>query len=121
MHRQSQNAAGIRYNIALKKCRPTYVSNELTDYICNFLRSHIMVVTGEERDLLCGVMIEYNDIGEHVPELLLDLLSLLLQMLLWLGLRWVVIVRREVVVQIHLNRSRRCVKRRWLTQQNCGA
>ena len=80
-----------------------------------------MVVTGKERNLLCGIIVKENDIGEHVPELLLDLLSLLLQMLLWLGLRWVVIVRREVVVQIHLNRSRRCVKRRWLTQQNCGA
>ena len=74
-----------------------------------------MVVTGEERDLLGGVVIEDNNIGKHIPELLLDLLS-------WLGLlRLVVIVRREVVVQIHLNRSRRCVKRRWLTQQNCGA
>ena len=67
-----------------------------------------MVVTGEERDLLCGVMIEDHNIGEHAPELLLDLLSLLLQLLLGLRLRLVMIVGREVVVQIHLYRSRRC-------------
>ena len=102
-------AGGIGFRIALMKFRPTYVSNELTDYICNFLRGHIVIVTSEERELLCGVMIEDNDIGEHVPELLLDLLSLLLQMLRWLGLglRLVMIVGREVV-QIHLYRSRRC-------------
>ena len=104
----TKHTARLGKRLALKEHRSTtYISDELTDDICNFLRGHIMVVTGEERDLLGGVMIEDHDIGEHAPELLLDLLSLLLQMLRWLGLRLEMIAGREVV-HIHLYRSRRC-------------